>query len=582
MPAAASKVLLGDSTPSNLTPNVLDVIVELVRCVTEIGQCFVKVYDVHQKLDKLERTTEQVVSELDKFCAQAELGVRAVAKESKRIEVQQHGEEVAVTVTKMVDSWKGRYAGKLASEQRAGEAERDRLQQAMQGAVETFLVPMRADAQQWWQRRVLSGEAYDDTIIVEPIPGLRITMTAQDAEPEVPRRMRTLLGKGNKVQIGFKKKTLIRRSEEPAWLSLDDLVIVESETSPTRARLVLTKKLGGKEAPIQLEIVMTDGGPSGSAILPDGTAAALPASDRPTMNAVFEAVMGENERLFAAPARLVSLSLDGDEVDDANGMLGVAERMVDTYRPIIAEIAEHSPNVDELTIKIEQDGKREETWIRRDELAEHLATLPDVVYERLAIAELGAERKAAVDPTEPFDPDTSLDDLPTFDAPGGLADLLEPEADEAAATAGATGHTQVSEPPPPPRTEAAAPPPPPRDADNPAARADTILEADDVSLPKPPVRHPPPSGLPKPAGGLPKPAGGLPKPSAGLPRPKANDGASKPAGLDVPRPLGAPAEAAAPASDVTGDISLSDLELDSVDLDEPEDEELKTMIRPPQ
>ena len=579
MPAAASKVLLGDSTPSNLTPNVLDVIVELVRCVTEIGQCFVKVYDVHQKLDKLERTTEQVMTELDKFCSQAELGVRAVAKESKRVEVQQHGEEVAVTVTKMVESWKSRYASKLVSEQRAGEAERDRLQQSMQGAVETFLVPMRADAQQWWQRRVLSGEAYDDTIIVEPIPGLRITMTAQDSEPEVPRRMRTLLGKGNKVQIGFKKKTLIRRSEEPAWLSLDDLLIVESETSPTRARLVLTKKLGGKEAPIQLEIVMTDGGPSGSAILPDGTAAALPASDRPTMNAVFEAVMGENERVFGAPARLVSLSLDGDDVDDANGMLGVAERMVDTYRPIIAEIADHSPNVDELTIKIEQDGKREETWIRRDELAEHLATLPDVVYERLAIAELGAERKAVVDPTEPFDPDTSLDDLPTFDAPGGLADLLEPEGDEQEPPppAGATGNTQISEAPPPPRlTDVGAPPPPLPGAggDNVAARADTVLEANEVSLPRPPVRHPPPAGnLPKPAGGLPRPAGGLPKPGAARP---------KPTGLDVPRPLGAPAEEAAPVRDVTSDISLSDLEFDSVDIEEPEEEELKTMVRPPQ
>lgn len=571
MPSDASKVLLGDSTPSNLTPNVLDVIVELVRCVTEIGQSFVKVYDVHQKLDKLERTTEQVIEELDKFSRQAELGVRAVSKESKRVEVQQHGEEVAVTVTKMVDGWKTRYTSKLSSEQRAGEGERVRLLQVMLSAVETFLVPMRADAQQWWQRRVLNGDSYDDTIIVEPIPGLRITMTAQDTEPEVPRRLRTLLGKGNKVQIGFKKKTLIRRSEEPAWLSLDDLVLVESETSPTRVRLVLTKKLGGKEAPVQLEIVMTDGGPSGSAILADGTAASLPASDRPTMNAVFEAIMGENTRVFGAPARLVGASLDGDEIDDANGMLGVAERMVDTYRPIIAEIADHSPNVDELTIKIERDGKREEAWIRRDELAEHLASLPDVVYERLAIAELGADRKAVVDPTEPFDPDTSLDDLPTFDAPEGLADLLEPEADEAEPptqpVAGTGGGTVVSDAPPPPRISPPGdgPPPPPHHAAS--AQADTVLDPQDVELPKPPLRH--------------TQAGSLPRPS-GLPKPRLS-GDARSDGLDVPRPLGAP-EAAAPAADVTSDISLSDLEVDDDGLDvdvEESGEELETMARPP-
>jgi hypothetical protein len=194
------------------------------------------------------------------------------------------------------------------------------------------------------------------------------------------------VGKGARIEVGT-KKSMLRRTEEPNIIPIDDLVILEAQVTQEHARLVLAKKPAARER-IVLELSAVGDGADGVAAVSGGERAVLPASDRPLTNLLWRAIQAEAYRVIACPATLQGLRLDDTPVDDAPGMLECVARLVQYYRPIVRKIAERSPNPDELAIKIERDGKREEAWIRRDELAQHYLAMPRAQRRRLTIPEL--------------------------------------------------------------------------------------------------------------------------------------------------------------------------------------------------
>ena len=62
---------------------------------------------------------------------------------------------------------------------------------------------------------------------------------------------------------------------------------------------------------------------------------------------------------------------------DPAGALRLVERMVALFAPTVAEITARSPNPHELSLKRETDeGKREELYLRREELHRKMEPLP--------------------------------------------------------------------------------------------------------------------------------------------------------------------------------------------------------------
>lgn len=387
MTSRNAKVLFGDSTPSSFPADILDVVLALVLCVREVGQGIAEITDLLHKNDEVTDDTGAIVAELDAFLRQCEIGLRATAVGSKRPEIAQHGEEAIAAVRRMVDGWRRHYLDELERQTQHAARRTDEIQASMSTAVERFLLPRRFSARDRLVRRTFDGTSYQDRAVVEPMEGIRLELALKDHEPEVPRRIRSLLPKGSRLQIGT-KLSRIRRAEEPAWVSLDDLVVVGAEVSPERVRLDLAKRPGIDEL-VQLELVAAADGMRGAGRRADGVRASLPITDRPVMEALFAALQAEAERAFVGPATVAKIELEGEEIDGAGGLLELAQRLVDLYRPMIADLANHSPNPQELSIKIEtSDGRREEHWVRREDLARHVLALPASVLARLTIPEL--------------------------------------------------------------------------------------------------------------------------------------------------------------------------------------------------
>jgi hypothetical protein len=382
-----AKVLFGDSTPSSLPADILDVVLALVLCVREVGQGISEITDLLHKCDEVTDDTGAIVAELDAFLRQSEIGLRATAVGSKRPEIAQHGEEAITTIRRMVDGWRRQYLGQLERQTQHAARRTDEIETTMNAAVERFLLPRRFSAREHVVKRTFDGAAYHDTATVEPVAGIRLELRLENHDPEVPRRVRSLLPKGSRLQIGT-KLSRIRRTEEPAFVSLDDLVVVGAEVSPERVRVDLTKRPGTDEL-VQLELVAAQDGMRGAGRRADGLRASLPITDRPVMEALFGALQAEAQRGYTGNATVEKIVLEGEEIDGAGGLLELAQRLVDLHRPMIAELAARSSNPQELSVKVEtSDGRREEHWVRREDLARHLLELPASVLARLTIPEL--------------------------------------------------------------------------------------------------------------------------------------------------------------------------------------------------
>jgi len=381
------RVLLGDSTPSELPPNILDVITEVVLCARDVATPFAEIHQLERRRAESGRVTESIIKELQGFYRQTEVGLRATARVAVRPEVRAHGDEVISAVERMINGWVQQYSRKRDANDKQVAQRIVGLRQGMHAALERFLVPRRLHAPVQRFHRFFDGQRYVDTAVVEPIEGVRLTLALTDPEPEVPRRMRSLLGKGHKLQVGT-RLSMIRKIEEPVMANVDDMLLLDAERGPGRLRLQLAKKPGASDL-VRVEIARNeDGLLTGRATRGDDDAIDSPISDRPVLQLLWQALDDERGRIMACPAQLVELALDGRRVEDAETTLAVAERLVHCYRPQVTTLARHSPNPAELTIKIETAGKREEAWIRRAELAQHLLGLPADLRVRLGIPEL--------------------------------------------------------------------------------------------------------------------------------------------------------------------------------------------------
>ena len=382
-----TKVLYGDSTASDLPPGILDVVVTLVDCAVEVANAHVQITGLERQEREGSAATDEILASLDAFQKHAELGLAATIKHSLRGELRQHGDEVISTVLGLVDGWRSRYLGNLEEARGLIAQRRSVLLRAMRDAIERFSLPLAKQSTQAVIQRSLHGTAYRDEMTVTLVPGVELRLSLSDTETEVPRRLRTLVGKGAKIQIGT-KLSRIRKIEEPAVFALDDQMILEARIERLRAQIQLTKKPGGPGG-IKLELAPVADGAAARGTRADGEQAVIPESDGAVVLALWQAMQSEGRRIAASPARMLSMSLDDEEVDGPTALLSVVERLVEYYRPTIAEIADRSPNVEELAIKHETpEGKREEIWIKRAELGQRLATLPREMLLRVGIPEL--------------------------------------------------------------------------------------------------------------------------------------------------------------------------------------------------
>lgn len=210
--------------------------------------------------------------------------------------------------------------------------------------------------------------------------------------------------------------------------------------------------------------------------------------DDAAVQELFAAVIEAADPLRAAPTQLLEASLDGVSLEQHDDPTELVDRLFELMGPTVRQIAEHSPQPDELVLKRSISGdRREEIYVTRSELVAKLEVLTPDQRARFSPLGFGARQVPPV-------------------AAGIVTSAPRPPAPPPPQAKSSA--TSTAPPPPPTRSSASTAPPPPQ------ARP---LAA---TAPPPPQARPPASAAPPPPQDKPSAA---PPPTPPLPRPRPTD-----------------------------------------------------------
>ncbi len=188
---------------------------------------------------------------------------------------------------------------------------------------------------------------------------------------------------GLSLQVGF-KKAFLRSSLHPDIHTLDDFYLGELELGPDTMELHLRRK---PDSPRDAFVIDLDVGPDGSPTAKvsrrsdkGGESDAPFRSQGEDLTQVVElaaALRRKSESLVGRKTRLLSAQLDERDVFERGLVRQVFERIARRLAPIADQVDAHSPNPEELSLKIQNsEGRREEIYLRKQELIDLVAPLP--------------------------------------------------------------------------------------------------------------------------------------------------------------------------------------------------------------
>jgi len=270
------------------------------------------------------------------------------------------------------------------SEQAQLAADRERRAVEARAHLEQFFLHAKMPVTDWQVTLDLHVEGKDGRNVMTALLAhpQRVTSTVQ-LEPvgewAHPRRV-SELATDMDLLVGV-KKSFFGGKVSAETVKLDEWYVGAFELRDDLARISLRKKPNEKDALVFHLRRAENGMLSGHVDHPgDPNAAQLPSavadSDLPKLDAFWRQMKAAAAPLLDHRTRLLGLTLDDADVFAGALALPLTIRLVDTFAPIVRAIAERSPNNHELSLKMEHDGgRREEVYLRRDELLNKLQPL---------------------------------------------------------------------------------------------------------------------------------------------------------------------------------------------------------------
>jgi hypothetical protein len=196
---------------------------------------------------------------------------------------------------------------------------------------------------------------------------------------QVPRKVSDFATEVD-LMIGV-RKSLFKRTVATEAVRLDEYVLSGFDLSDDAAEIRLRRKVADprdtfvfKLKRVDTEILAEVQRPT--EIEAESGPPAIDSGDRLQLERIWQLIRAGVADVLAHKERLISVTLDGQDLFEHSLAIPFIERMLRLLAPTVNEIARRSPNAGELSLKTEDDtGRREEIYVKKDELAAHIEPL---------------------------------------------------------------------------------------------------------------------------------------------------------------------------------------------------------------
>jgi hypothetical protein len=291
--------------------------------------------------------------------------------------------EMQAHLTRTVESVKGERERALANLRKGATDRIAEQRDKMRAAVHRFLLKAHVPASSSRFRLELDadGHRYRMFAVCVMPAGLeaKYELSAGTVEEwQTARKVGDLVGE-LEIQVGLKKKFLTRDiTRELAHV--DDHYVAHAELAEHHATIGLKKKPDAPTESLVIKMLMLGDTIESEIRRPSERDSIFPAvpADLGKLRRLWTSLERASQKTLSHRASVSEVLLDGEPLFEGRRIAQWIERYVDLYQPIVAEIARRSPSPKELSLKLEhEDGKREELYLRRDDLVDVIGNLDD-------------------------------------------------------------------------------------------------------------------------------------------------------------------------------------------------------------
>jgi hypothetical protein len=322
------------------------------------------------------------VEELEAFHREAVGALKDGSRESSQPLVRDYVHQLSELAQKVVDDSRRQATTTSEREHQTARTECDRRRVEARDSLEKLLVAVRLPLEETQMRmQLVDGEnrlsavfSYDGGLIAG------FTLAAAEADGwGAPRRVGDF-AHDVAMPVGV-KRSLFKRTVASETITLDDYVVGGFELRDDRCELRLRRK---SDAPDSLvftvrraeEKVTAEVHHPDDAEAESGLPAVLDAPSAAAIERLWQLLRTGCASVLTRKKRMVSLTLAGSDVAEHDMGGKVVKLVVASIAPTVSEVARRSPNVHELSLKVENDsGRREEIYLRKAQLVSSLASV---------------------------------------------------------------------------------------------------------------------------------------------------------------------------------------------------------------
>ncbi len=383
------QVRFGDGTPCRYPASILEDLGTAVVFAGQAGRGYGDDLALQRRELEAEEKAAAVRADLQRMLREGAAAMVTATQSSSWPDVRQHARRAGEELGTIVTRWQ---------EQASSACERTRRNLVQYQR--DIAASMRADLFAYLRHCLLSTQAsatlvrrlgpecYLDTLRYEAAPGLRAELVIDARHCAPPQRVR-VFGRRFTIQAGTEKGLFGR--EKPRTLKLDRFFIAEAVLSPTAIDLRLAPRLDSSQDVLLLRLrpEMVAGVKHIRGRLTLGETHQEPVIGEDALERLWTSLQEERVQGVARPAVVEAAELDGAAVTSAKDVFAAAERLMETWRPIVSELVRHTSGADELCVLVAKaSGPDDELWVRRADLTQHLLTIPLRIRERLSPKEL--------------------------------------------------------------------------------------------------------------------------------------------------------------------------------------------------
>jgi len=383
------KYLFADSEPFPLSYPFLPTLDRFVRAAARALEAVTAIRATGRQLAEHRAQTVRTIERLDSFVASVLESVQTTRTRGDAEAVGAYAEELKSYIERSAQGAKLGRERELDHFVKEAQQKIEEQRELIRDALSEFLLTGHLVSVAMRYRLRLTDGRYrlwaTATLPNDVEVGYRL-LAERSPDWQAPRRVGSLVNH-LELQVGMKKAWLSRDLTRER-VRVDEHTVAAAVLDPKRAEIHLRKKADSSGDSLVLFLERGENGFSADIDRPAETGEPsrfhAVAEDLPQLEELWARLEASCASVDTREA-VESLTIEGQDVFEEERVVTFIDQLLMAYAPIVSEIVRRSPSPRELSLKIEHsDGRREELYLKKDQLAGHLASLEPPMREHFA------------------------------------------------------------------------------------------------------------------------------------------------------------------------------------------------------